>query len=97
MRALSGADSIFSGSDRTRIATRYALSPGMDVVRRYLIDEIRSAGYEPSIGRFVLNIAVPDLTGTALSSAGDTMWVADTSGKIYSDDGRRLAGVRPMR
>jgi photosystem II stability/assembly factor-like uncharacterized protein len=83
VRALSGADSIFSGADKTRIATRYALSTGMDVVRRYLIDEVRSAGYEPSIGRFVLNIAVPDLTGTALSSAGDTVWIADTQGRIY--------------
>jgi hypothetical protein len=90
VRALSGADSIFSGADKTRIGTRYALSTGMDVVRRYLIDEVLSAGYAPSIRRFVLNIAVPDLTGTALSSAGDTVWVADAEGKIYrttADDG----------
>ncbi len=83
VRELSGADSIFSGSDRTRIATRYALSTGMDVVRRYLIDEIRDAGYEPTTGRFVLNVAVPDITGAAVSIAGDTLWVADTQGKIY--------------
>ncbi|MCX5754402.1 MAG: hypothetical protein NTW97_12320, partial [Candidatus Krumholzibacteria bacterium] len=83
VRALSGADSIESDSGRTRIGTRYSFSTGMNVVRRYLIDEVRSAGYEPSIGRFVLNVAVPDLTGTALSSAGDTVWVADTAGKIY--------------
>jgi photosystem II stability/assembly factor-like uncharacterized protein len=83
VRALSGADSIFSGADKTRIATRHSLATGMDVVRRYLIDEARSAGYTPSIGRFILNISVPDLTGTALSNAGDTVWVADTQGKIY--------------
>ncbi len=83
VRALSGADSIFSGADRTKIRTRYALSPAMDVVRRYLMDEIRSAGYEPATGRFVLNVAVPDLTGTALSGGGDTVWVADTEGRVY--------------
>jgi hypothetical protein len=83
VRALSGADSIFSGADRTKIATRYALSAGIGVARRYLTDEIRSAGYEPSIGRFVLNVAVPDLTGTACSGAGDTVWTADSQGKIY--------------
>jgi hypothetical protein len=83
VRALAGADSVFSGADRTRIATRSALVPDRDILRRYLIDEIRSAGYEPSIAKFVLNISVPDLTGTALSNAGDTVWVADTEGKVY--------------
>jgi len=83
VRALAGADSIFSGSDRTRIATRSALVPDRDILRSYLIEEIRDAGYEPAIGRFVLNVAVPDITGAALSSAGDTVWVADTQGKIY--------------
>ena len=83
VRALSGADSIISGAERTRIETRYALSARMDVVRNYLKDEIRSAGYEPSIQRFVLNVAVPDLTGAAVSDDGDTVWIADTDGRIH--------------
>ncbi len=83
VRALSGADSIFSGSERTRIATRHALAPGMEIVRRYLLEEIRDAGYEPTFGRFMLNVAVPDLTGAALSAAGDTIWIADTDGRIH--------------
>jgi photosystem II stability/assembly factor-like uncharacterized protein len=83
VRALSGADSIFTGAERTRIATRSALVPDRDILRSYLIDEIRSAGYEPVLQRFMLNVTVPDLTGSALSSAGDTLWVADTDGKVY--------------
>lgn len=83
VRELSGADSIFAGADRTRIATRYALSPGMDVVRRYLIDEVREAGYEPALQRFILNIGVPDLTGSTFSTNRDTLWVADAAGRIY--------------
>jgi hypothetical protein len=83
VRALSGADSIFTGAERTRIATRSAYVPDRDILRSYLIDVIRSAGYEPALQRFMLNVTVPDITGSALSSAGDTLWVADTDGKIY--------------
>ncbi|MFA4947407.1 MAG: M28 family peptidase, partial [Candidatus Krumholzibacteriia bacterium] len=83
VRALSGADSIFSGADKTRIGTRYALSTGMDVVRRYLTDEVREAGYEPTLQRFMVNIEVPDLTGSAFSANADTFWAADAAGKIY--------------
>lgn len=83
VRALSGADSIRSGTEKTRIATRYALSPGMDIVRRYLIDEVRDAGYEPASQRFVIRVETPDLTGSAFSAGADTVWVADVAGKIY--------------
>ncbi|HEY5134116.1 MAG TPA: M20/M25/M40 family metallo-hydrolase [Candidatus Krumholzibacteriaceae bacterium] len=83
IRGLSGADSIVLDDGKTEIRTRYALSPHKDLGQRYLIDQVRDAGYEPSIQRFVLNIGVPDLTGTAVSPSGDTVWVADTGGKIY--------------
>lgn len=83
IRGLSGADSILLDGVKTEIRTRYALSPQKDLGQRFLVNEVREAGYEPSIQRFVLNIGVPDLTGTALSRGGDTVWVADTGGKIY--------------
>ncbi|HEY5132901.1 MAG TPA: hypothetical protein VII85_04375, partial [Candidatus Krumholzibacteriaceae bacterium] len=83
VRGLSGADSIVLDDGKTEIRTRYALSLHKDLGQRYLIDQVRDAGYEPSIQRFVLNIGVPDLTGTAVSPSGDTVWVADTGGEIY--------------
>ena len=83
VRGLSGADSIVLDDVKTQVRTRYALSPHKDLGRRFLVNEVRDAGYEPSIQRFVLDIGVPDLTGTAVSRSGDTVWVADTGGKIY--------------
>ena len=83
LRGLSGADSIVLNDGKTEIRTRYALSPHKDLGQRFLINEVRGAGYEPSIQRFVLDIGVPDLTGTAVSRGGDTVWVADTGGRVY--------------
>jgi photosystem II stability/assembly factor-like uncharacterized protein len=83
IRALSGADSIMVDDTPARIRTRYALSPRKELARRYLVNEIRDAGYEPSIQRFVLTVMTPDLTGMALSKSGDTIWVADVEGQTY--------------
>ena len=83
VRALSGSDSFVVDGEKVKIRTRYALSPQIELARRYLIDEVRSAGYEPRLQRFVLDVAVPDLTGSVISRNADTVWVADTRGKIY--------------
>lgn len=83
IRGLCGDDSITVDNTRERIKTRYALSPQKELAQRYLMDEVRDAGYEPSIQRFLLSVTAPELTGLALSRNGDTVWVADTDGKVY--------------
>jgi hypothetical protein len=83
VRALGGSDSFVVDGEKVKIRTRYALSPQIELARRYLIDEVRSAGYEPSLQRFVLDVAAPDLTGSVISRNADTVWVADTRGTIY--------------
>ncbi len=80
---LSGHDTILFDGESTRIVTRYASSPAMERVREYLVREIREAGYEPELRPFILQIALPDLSGAALASGRDTLWVVDTEGTIY--------------
>lgn len=83
VRALSGADSFVVDGERVSIRTRYSLSPQIELARSYLLDEVRDAGYDPSVQRFLLSVEVPDFTGTALSTNKDTIWAADAAGKIY--------------
>ena len=66
---LSGSDTVAFADDTIQIKTRYAISPLMPRSRDAIsIDEIRSAGYEPELRRFLLRVDVPELTGSALSS-----------------------------
>lgn len=97
---LSGADTVAFADDTIKINTRYASSPLMGRVREYLAREIRDAGYEPELRSFVLQVDVPDLTGSTISSGGDTLWVADIDGAVYrrsegggSPDFERIAVV----
>ncbi|MDD4857857.1 MAG: M20/M25/M40 family metallo-hydrolase [Candidatus Krumholzibacteria bacterium] len=83
VRALSGADSIEVDGKKARIRTRYALSPEKELARRYLENEVRDAGYEPSVQKFMLGVKLADLTGMAISGDGDTIWVADAGGETY--------------
>jgi hypothetical protein len=83
IRGLSGSDSIVVDGEKLRIKTRYALGVQIALARSWLLEQVRDAGYEPSLQRFILNIDVPDLTGSALSTGRDTLWIADASGRIY--------------
>jgi hypothetical protein len=80
---LSGANMIYVGGQPVRIRTRYAIGPQIDTVQQYLVGAVRNAGYEPSLQEFVLTVQFPDLTGIAVSRGLDTVWTADTDGKIY--------------
>jgi hypothetical protein len=80
---LSGANVIYLDGEPVRLRTRYALGGQMDTVQRYLVEAARSAGYEPSLQRFNLAVLLPDLTGVAASRGLDTVWTADTDGKVY--------------
>jgi hypothetical protein len=80
---LSGADTVTFADESIKINTRYASSPLMARVREYLVREIRAAGYEPEFRRFVLQIEVPDLTGSTISRGRDTLWVAGVDGTVY--------------
>jgi photosystem II stability/assembly factor-like uncharacterized protein len=84
IRALSGADSLIVDGAKHRIATRYTYSGDIGLARRYLLDEVRGAGYEPKLQRFVMYIDVPAFTGSALSLGGDTIWIAAAAGQVYS-------------
>ena len=84
---LSGADTVAFADDTLTINTRYASAPIMARVREYLAREIREAGYESELRRFVLQIDVPDLTGSAISPRRDTLWVADVEGTVYRGAG----------
>ncbi len=84
---LSGADTVAFADDTIKINTRYASSPLMGRVREYLVREVRDAGYEPELRSFVLQVDVPDLTGSTISSGGDTLWVADIEGAVYRGAG----------
>ncbi len=83
VRELSGADTIYVNEEPAVITTRYVRSNQMDIVRSWLINEVRSAGYEPAVQRFVVTIAAANLTGSAVSGGFDTLWVADVNGSIY--------------
>lgn len=87
VRDLSGANRIEVGGVSARLKTRYALSVQMDTVQRYLVEELRSIGYEPSLQRFLLTVKYPDLTGMAVSRGLDTAWTADTDGNVYRSTG----------
>lgn len=80
---LSGHDTIMLDGSEERIVTRYASSPAMNLVRRYLVREIKQAGYEPVLYPFVLQITKLDLTGSAISSNLDTLWIADAGGRVF--------------
>jgi hypothetical protein len=84
IRALSGADSFVVDGAKVNIKTRYAYSSGIELARRYLIDEVRDAGYEPKLQRFAMYVTTPAFIGSALSRGADTIWVADAEGMVYS-------------
>jgi photosystem II stability/assembly factor-like uncharacterized protein len=83
VRAISGADTIIVGGTPVAITTRYALSPQIELAKSYLMDEIKDAGYEPSLQPFVITVRRPNLTATAASQGFDTLWVGAVDGTIY--------------
>ncbi len=89
IRKLSGADTVLIGGLPYVIATRYAASPQKLLAMEYLLERIRSEGYDPRVQTFPLTVNYPDLLGIAVTSAGDTVWTASSEGEIF----RRVSSV----
>ncbi|MCK4350345.1 MAG: M20/M25/M40 family metallo-hydrolase, partial [Candidatus Krumholzibacteria bacterium] len=84
VRDLSGANEIEVWGLPLRLSTRYAFTLGKEIACQYLVDEIREIGYEPVLQRFALRVRRPALTALTISGGGDSVFVGDIYGRVFS-------------
>ena len=84
VRDLSGANEIEVWGLPFRLSTRYALTLGKEIACQYLVDEIRAIGYEPVLQQFALSVRPLYLTSLAISGGGDSVFVGDVYGRVFT-------------